>query len=95
MAPTFTHAFEDLSADGMLSIETDAEAPAKIRGEIDKDGNIWIIANPDGWLHLAKVCAELGLANYEDGYHFHKDRLFAHSNGAPEISFMVDSADDV
>ena len=94
MPLTFTHTFEDCSADGTLSIDSDAEPPAQVRAEVDEEGHVWLIANPAGWLHLARVCAELGMSQYEDGYHFHKDSHFDHISGPPEIAFMVERADD-
>jgi hypothetical protein len=94
MAPTFSHTFEDLSDDGMLSIDTAAALPAKVRAEVDEHGNVWLIANREGWLHLAKVCTELGLGSYEDGYHFHQDSHFGDGESKPEISFMVENQDD-
>ena len=90
MSLIFTHEFEDESADGSLSIHTDAAPPAKIKLEVDAEGSVWIRANSEGWLHLARVCAELGSGAYEHGYHFHKDQDFQWSNGAPEFTFMVD-----
>lgn len=83
----FTHEFEDGSADGMLSIDTDTSPPAKIKMTVDAEGGFWMSANREGWLHLARVAAELGLGKYEDGYHFHKDEHFSWGTGAPEFSF--------
>lgn len=75
----------------MISFETDVQPPAKISMTIDNEGGFWLTANKDGWQHLARICAELGTANYEDGYHFHVDENFQFSTGAPEFTFMVDS----
>lgn len=83
----FTHEFEDGSTDGMLSMDTDASSPAKIHMTVDAEGGFWMSANSEGWLHIARVAAELGLGKYEDGYHFHKDEEFSWSTGAPEFSF--------
>ena len=91
MRKTFTYEFDDLSEDGMLSIETDVQLPAKIKLEIDEEGGFWLSANRHGWLHLAKVCAELGLGNYPNGYHFHPDKNFAWSTGPPEFTFEVNN----
>ena len=90
MAVKFTHEFEDDSSGGSLSIETDARPPAKIKLEVDAEGGVWVRANSEGWLHLARICAELGLGRYEHGYHFHMDEDFQWSTGAPEFTFMVD-----
>jgi hypothetical protein len=35
------------------------------------------------------VFAELGLGDYEDGYHFHKSQEFKPSGGPPELSIEV------
>jgi hypothetical protein len=86
----FVHEFEDTSLDGSLSIDTDVAPPAKIRMEVDAEGGVWIRANRDGWLHLARVASELGLGTYESGYHFHKDGDFSMSMGAPEFTFSRD-----
>lgn len=86
----FKHEFNDESDGGSLSFDTDAMPPARIKLEVDADGDVWIRANPEGWLHLARICAELGMGNYEHGYHFHKDQDFQWSTGAPEFTFMVD-----
>ena len=91
MGLKFTHEFDDMSADGMLSIETDALPPAKIKLEVDAEGGFWLTANRDGFLHLARIFAELGLGNYENGFHFHTDENFEWSTGAPEFTFMIDN----
>jgi hypothetical protein len=85
----FIHEFDDCSQDGSLSFDTDAPPGAEIKMEIDEEGGFWLQANAQGWLHLAKVCAELGAGNYEDGYHLHKDTDFQWSTGAPEFTFVV------
>ena len=54
---------------------------------------MWLSANRTSWLHLARVCAELGMADYEPGYHFHKTFGFKTSDaGGPEISFGVEES---
>jgi hypothetical protein len=36
-------------------------------------GDIWLSANRSGWLHLARICAEMGLhTESANGYHFHR-----------------------
>lgn len=89
MQKTFTHSFEDCSFEGTLSLDTDAVLPAKVRLSVTPDGNFWLVANREGMLHLARVFAELGMGEYENGHHFHKDEQFQWSTGAPEFSFMV------
>ncbi|MBI3713951.1 MAG: hypothetical protein HY253_13460 [Burkholderiales bacterium] len=88
----FSHEFEDRSTEGMLSIDTDATSSAKIRMTIDTEAGFWMSANREGWLHLARVAAELGLGKYDEGYHFHKDENFTWSTGSPEFTFERNDA---
>ena len=86
----FLHQFQDGAADGVLSMDTDATETERIQIEISDGDKIWLSANRTGWLHLARVCAELGMADYAPGYHFHKTFDFKISDGSgPEISFEV------
>ena len=86
----FVHSFEDKSDKGTLSLEVSPPTPAEIEFKVEKDGNIWVSANRAGWLHFARIAAELGLASYEPGYHFHIDRQFRRSSGAgPEVTFEI------
>ena len=80
MSKNFIHEFVDSAEDGALSFDTDVSGPQKIEFEVDQSGNVWLSANQAGWLHLAKICAELGLGSYEPGYHFHKTKNFDASN---------------
>jgi hypothetical protein len=52
----------------------DLDAPQGARIQIDVDnGNVWLSANRSGWLHLARICAEMGLqTGFNPGYHFHR-----------------------
>jgi hypothetical protein len=86
----FVHEFDDKGPEGSMSVDTDAAAPAKVRLEVDAEGGVSIRANGEGWLHLARIAAELGLGTYETGYHFHKDGEFQWSTGAPEFTFERD-----
>jgi len=88
----FVHEFQDHSSEGSLSFIDECEPPARIKLEIDAKGNFWFSANREGWLHFAKIAAELGLGDYEDGYHFHMDENFRLSGGSPEFSFEVDNS---
>jgi hypothetical protein len=87
---TFTHKFLAESESGWFSFDTDAHPPAEIRLETDSGGLFWITANREGWLHLARVCAELGLANFEGGFHFHKNSHFVFTTHGSNWSFGVD-----
>ena len=86
----FKHQFVDQSEYGTFSFDTDPSKEKRINVQVDEKGNIWLSCNKKGWLHLAKVCAELGLADFEPGYHFHKTFDFDTSDGtSPEINFEV------
>jgi len=42
------------------------------------------------WLHLARICAELGTSSYKLGFHFHRDFNFGEpAGGGPEVTFEV------
>ena len=92
----FVHRFEDHSETGELSIKTDATGTERIQVEVNEGGKIWLSANRAGWLHLARICAELGMAAFEPGYHFHKTLDFKASDGSgPEVSLeVVDAPQD-
>ena len=86
----FVHRFEDMSQDGVLSVDLDPPDGAVIRIDQESGGKVWVSANPQGWRHLARICAELSGGEYEPGFHFHRDPNFADSDGSgPEISFEV------
>lgn len=72
----FVHEFVDHSSEGSLSFIDECPPSARIKLEIDDEGSFWFSANHAGWLHFAKIAAELGLGDYEDGFHFHKDENF-------------------
>jgi len=87
----FVHQFEDGAENGVLSIDTDVTGTVRIQVEISDGDKIWLSANRAGWLHLARICAELGMVDYEPGYHFHKTFDFKASDGSgPEIRFGVE-----
>ena len=86
----FVHRFEDVSQYGTLSIDLDPPDDAVIRIDQESGGKVWLSANQEGWNHLARICAELGGANFEAGYHFHRDPQFGDSKGnGPEITFEM------
>jgi hypothetical protein len=73
----FVHAFEDLSEGGMLSVDLNPPAGAVIQVDLEEGGKVCI-------------CAELGLGQYEPGYHIHRDLRFGESDGSgPEVTFEV------
>ena len=86
----FIHEFDLDPANGDLSVETDRGEEQHIKISVEDGQEVWISANKAGWLHLAKICAELGTRDLEAGYHFHKNFDFKWSSGdEPEISFEV------
>jgi hypothetical protein len=89
--PKFTHEFTDGSPEGTLSIDLSPQRDARIQAGSNEKGEVWIDANPKGWLHIARIAAELGMSNYEPGYHFHRDLTFgdSHDEGQPTLSFGV------
>ena len=56
----FHYRFEDLSGVGMLTTDLQPPRGAKIVINIEDGNKVWLSANPAGWLHLARICAELG-----------------------------------
>ena len=91
MIKKFVHEFTDHSSDGSLSFIDEPEPPARIKLEIEDEGGCWFSANREGWLHFARIAAEFGLGNYENGYHFHMDENFCGSTGPPEFTFEVNN----
>ena len=72
MKHQFVHQFEDDPFLSDFEIDLDPPSAGRIRFEVDgKD--IWLSANRVGWLHLARVCAEMGLhSKFKPGYHIHR-----------------------
>ena len=89
----FSHVVGDVDEcfDQRRPFEFDAPPSAQIRMSIDPDEGFWLTANSDGFLHLARVFAEMGLRKLEDGHHFHQGVDFRGSAGPPEFSFELDN----
>lgn len=87
----FIHRFSDCSADGCLSIDARAPSEANLEVSVDSDGNVWLSANRAGWLHFARIAAELGTSQYEPGFHFHMRPDFRDwsSGQRPEVSLEI------
>jgi hypothetical protein len=94
MRHKFVHEFEDDPPLGDFDIDLEAPPDAKIQFDLDA-GNIWVSANRAGWLHLARVCAEMALhSGFGPGYHFHRRRDWADSPAADqEVSFELADGD--
>jgi len=88
----FQHLIHESDEQFSLEFDYDTPANAYVRMEIDKEGDFWLSANQEGYLHLARVFAEMGIRPLEDGYHFHMNSDFRHSGGSREFSFEVDNS---
>lgn len=86
----FHHVVTD--ADECVDVENPFEfddAPAgSISMSIGKDG-FWLSATREGYLHLARVCAEMALRDFGEAQHFHVGPDFGPSSGAPEFTFEL------
>ena len=70
----FEHNFEDDPARSDFDVNLDTPEGARIRVDSGEDG-VWVSANREGWLHLARICAEMALhSRFPLGYHFHRRR---------------------
>jgi hypothetical protein len=90
MKHQFVHEFEDDPPLGDFDIDLDAPEGAHI--QFDLNGRaIWVSANRAGWLHLARVCAEMALhSRNKPGYHFHRAYDWRDSvDPAREVSFEL------
>jgi hypothetical protein len=89
----FAHGFEDDPPRSDFDLDLDAPDGVRIKCDVN-DGEIWLSANRAGWLHLAKICAEMALhSQFKPGYHFHRTSDWKDSEGPKhEVSFEL--ADD-
>lgn len=88
----FKHTFEEDPKHGDLTVEKDANPSEQIKLNVEDGKTVWLAANKAGWLHLARICAELGTRDLEPGYHFHMDFSFKTSDGdgkGEEVAFEV------
>jgi len=90
MKHKFVHEFEDDPPQGDFEVDLDVPPGAKIQFDLE-GGNIWVSANRAGWLHLARVCAEMALhTGFKPGYHFHRTRDWAYGLADDqEVSFEL------
>jgi hypothetical protein len=86
----FEHFFEETPRYGEFSDELWETPPeAKICFSICDEG-VWLAANSQGFLHLARIFAELGTRSFEPGYHFHMPEWFNGEAGSKqEVSIEV------
>jgi hypothetical protein len=86
----FEHTFTKEPRYGELSDELfETPSNATIEFSIGDDG-IWLAANQKGFLHLARIFAELGTQEFEKGYHVHKPEWLRKEAGSKqEVSVEV------
>jgi hypothetical protein len=90
----FEHQFVEEPRYGQISDELFETPPeAKIQFSIREDG-IWLWANSQGFLHLARVFAEFGMRDFEEGFHIHYPEWFEKSAGSKqEMTVAIDNGD--
>jgi hypothetical protein len=91
MRHRFAHEFEDDPPDhGDFDIDLDGPQDARIQFDVN-NSEIWLSANRAGWLHLARICAEMALySQFKPGYHFHRTHDWKDSFGpSHEVSFEL------
>jgi hypothetical protein len=95
MKHRFVHEFEDDPPHGDFDVELDPPAGARVRFNLDGHA-IWLSANRAGWLHLARICAEMGLhSQSKEGYHFHRGYdLKRRFEAGREVSFELSGDDE-
>jgi hypothetical protein len=90
----FEHQFVEEPRYGEISDEL-FETPSEARIEFSiNDEGVWLSANSEGFLHLARIFAELGTRHFEEGYHFHRPEWFKTPSGSEqEVSVEVFNGD--
>ena len=90
MRHRFVHEFEDDPPFGDFEVDLDLPQGAHIQFNLDGE-NIWLSANRSGWLHLARICAEMAMhTDSKPGYHFHRNYDWEDSLGpGHEVSFEL------
>jgi hypothetical protein len=57
--------------------------------ETDKDGNITLLANAEGFEHLARYFLKMARTGKENGYHAHHELEFNGKKLYPELTIMI------
>ena len=85
----FAHEFEEVPQYGDLSDDL-YEAPLGAKIEFSNaDNGIWLSANSEGFLYLARMFAELGSRDLKEGYHFHRPEWLRPAAAGQEVSVEV------
>jgi len=80
----FEHIFEEEPRYGDLTVDVMENPPAaKIEFSVGDDG-VWLAANAEGFLYLARIFAEMGVRKLEPGYHFHRREWLRKSAGSEQ-----------
>jgi hypothetical protein len=90
MKHRFIHEFEDAPPLGDFDVDIDLPPGARLRIDVDQNG-IWVSGDRAGWLHLARIAAEMGMqSQLENGYHFHRSADWRESRTpVPEVTFEL------
>jgi hypothetical protein len=90
MRHRFVHEFDDDPPHGDFEVELDPPPGARVRFDLQGE-RIWLSADRAGWLHLARICAEMALhSGSRPGYHFHRSYDWrASADREKEVSFEL------
>lgn len=90
MRHSFVHELDDNPPLGDFETALDVPPGARIQFQLD-GADIWVSPDRAGWLHLARICAEMGLrSESKPGYHFHRTYDWnASSSAGHEVSFEL------
>jgi hypothetical protein len=88
----FVYEFVDDPRGGDLSIDPHCPSDAYIKFNICNGKDFWLSANRAGWLHLAKVCCEIGMqSQLESGYHVHISDVITTEPDDSKVTFELSS----
>ena len=79
----FVHEFEDGSPLAELSVSQELPEGAIAGIRVDQKA-VLLYANSEGFLHLARIFAELGTRNLEERYHLHFGPDFEVNGAGPD-----------
>jgi hypothetical protein len=90
----FVHVFEEEPRYSAFTVDILDDPPgARIEFQICEEG-IWLSANSEGYLHLARIFAELGTRDFGEGTHFHMHQWLVNpANSKQEVSLEIYNGD--